>query len=58
MRLLVATSNRGKVAELAEALDGLGVEVVDLAAVGLRDHPAPDETGSTFEENALLKARY
>jgi XTP/dITP diphosphohydrolase len=58
MKLLVATSNRGKVAELAEALDGLGVEVVDLAAIGLGDHPAPEETGSTFEENALLKARY
>jgi XTP/dITP diphosphohydrolase len=57
MKLLIATSNKGKVTELAEALDGLGFELVSLA-----DLPAPveapEETGATFEENALLKARY
>lgn len=58
MKLLVATTNRGKVRELAEALDGLGFEIVDLAGAGLDDQTAPKETGSTFAENALLKASY
>jgi XTP/dITP diphosphohydrolase len=58
MRLLVATSNRGKVRELAEALGGLPLEVVDLDEAGAGATPPPDETGATFEENALLKARY
>ncbi len=58
--LVLATHNQGKVRELRQLLDGavpgLDVErhVVDAAAVG-----APDvrETGVTFRENALLKAR-
>ena len=56
--LLIATGNRGKVRELAAALAGLGVDVIDLEAAGVGDRPAPEETGETFEENALLKARY
>ena len=56
MKLLVATTNRGKVRELAEALDGVGFEILDLASADLADHPSPNETGSTFAENALLKA--
>jgi XTP/dITP diphosphohydrolase len=56
-RLLLATRNAGKLAELRRLLQTAvpGVEVV-----GLRDVPAyPEapETGATFEENALLKAR-
>jgi XTP/dITP diphosphohydrolase len=43
---------------LAEALAGLGVDVVDLEAAGAAGYPEPEETGATFEENALLKARY
>ena len=58
MRLLAATSNRGKVREIAAALAGLGFEVVDVNAAGAGDAPIPDETGTTFQENALLKARY
>ncbi len=58
MKLVAATTNRGKVRELAEALEGLGFEVLDLTAAGAGDAPAPDETGATFRENALLKARY
>jgi len=57
MKMLVATTNQGKVRELAAALDGLGFEITDLEAAGLAARPAPDESGSTFEENALLKAR-
>ena len=58
MKLLVATTNAGKVRELAEALGELGLEVVDLDAAGVAHLPAPDETGATFHENALIKARF
>ncbi len=56
-RLLLATRNAGKLAELQRLLETAvpGVEVV-----GLRDvpeYPEAPETGATFEENALLKAR-
>jgi XTP/dITP diphosphohydrolase len=56
-RLLLATRNAGKLAELQRLLEAAvpGVEVV-----GLRDvpeYPEAPETGATFEENALLKAR-
>ena len=56
-RLLLATRNRGKLAELQRLLAGAvpGVEVVGLDAVA--DFPETAETGATFEENALLKAR-
>ena len=53
-RLVLATHNRHKVAELRRMLDGQ-VEVLDLDDVpGIPDVP---ETGVTFAENALLKAR-
>lgn len=54
MRLVLATRNAGKVRELERILGGLDVELVDAAAAGLGD---VEETGTTFEENALLKAR-
>jgi XTP/dITP diphosphohydrolase len=54
MRLVLATTNQGKVVELRRILAGLDVELLDAAAVGLGD---VDETGTTFAENALLKAR-
>ena len=57
MKLLIATSNGGKVRELAEALDGTGFELLCLDDLPSRVE-APEETGDTFEENALLKARY
>ncbi|MBV8185983.1 MAG: RdgB/HAM1 family non-canonical purine NTP pyrophosphatase [Alphaproteobacteria bacterium] len=52
-RLVVATHNRGKAAEIRAMLGRLGVEIVSAADLGL---PAPDETGATFEANAALKA--
>jgi len=57
MRLLLATRNPGKLAELQRLLAGAvpGVEVVGLDAVD--DVPETVETGATFAENALLKAR-
>lgn len=53
-RIVLATRNAGKVAELRRILGGLDAELLDAAEVGL---PDVDETGSTFAENALLKAR-
>lgn len=54
--LLVATSNRNKLAELRSLLADLPIEIVPLAAA-LPDAPPVIEDGATFEANALLKAR-
>jgi XTP/dITP diphosphohydrolase len=56
-RVVLATGNPGKLAELRRILDAAGVPVT---LAGLADFPsAPEvrETGATFAENALLKAR-
>ena len=50
-RVVVATSNPGKVAEFSEALQGLGWQLEPLGQV-----PLPEETGSSYAENAMLKA--
>lgn len=53
--LLVATTNPGKLREIQALLDGAPVRFVTLA-----DYPnlaEPEETGATFAENALIKAR-
>jgi XTP/dITP diphosphohydrolase len=55
--LLLASANQGKLRELRTILDGLPVELVGLAEAGLGDPPQVEETGETFLENALLKAR-
>jgi XTP/dITP diphosphohydrolase len=54
MRLVLATHNAGKVAELRRILAGFDVELLDASDVDL---PDVDETGATFTANALLKAR-
>ena len=54
MKLLVATTNQGKKAEYQELLAGLDLELVSLVDLGIT-HDV-EETGSTFEENALIKA--
>ncbi|MGH2461834.1 MAG: RdgB/HAM1 family non-canonical purine NTP pyrophosphatase [Chloroflexota bacterium] len=53
--LLVATNNRGKAEEIAALLDGLPVKVVRPIDLGLSLDVA--ETGSSYAENARLKAR-
>jgi XTP/dITP diphosphohydrolase len=53
-RLLLATTNRDKQAEIRALLAGLPVEVLTLG--DLPPVPEPEETGVTFEENARLKA--
>jgi len=52
-KLVVATHNRGKAGEIRTMLAPYGVEIVSAGELGL---PAPEETGTTFEENATLKA--
>lgn len=54
MRLLIATTNRDKLREIQSILTGLQVELLTLADLPIADEP--EETGSTFAENARLKA--
>jgi XTP/dITP diphosphohydrolase len=54
---LLASANQGKLRELRAILHGLPVELVGLADAGLGEPPEVAETGGTFLENALLKAR-
>lgn len=51
---VLATANPGKAREISALLQGLDVRVRTLADFGA---PAPDETGASYVENALLKAR-
>src|SRR3972149_4758707 len=55
MRLLVATTNPGKIGEYQALLDGLNLQVVGLRQVEI-DFDV-EETGASFEENAQIKAR-
>ena len=55
MRLLIATTNPGKVKEFQALFSGLDLELVDLNDVGITNDV--EETGTTFAENAELKAR-
>ena len=55
MKLVLATGNTGKQAELAALLAPRGCELVLQTAIGI---PPVEETGQTFEANALLKARH
>lgn len=52
-RLVLASKNPGKIRELEAMMAGSGIEIVGLDPA----LPDVDETGSTFEENALIKAR-
>jgi XTP/dITP diphosphohydrolase len=52
-RLLLATHNAGKLREIRELLSGFGLDIVSAGELNL---PEPDETGTTFIENARLKA--
>ena len=54
-RLVVATGNRGKLAEIRDVLVGTDIELVAQSELGIAD---ADETGATFVENALIKARH
>jgi len=55
-RILLATTNLGKIREIREILSGVPFELVTLS--GFPDVHAPEETGRTFEANARQKALY
>jgi XTP/dITP diphosphohydrolase len=53
-RLVIASHNQGKVAEIQALLASFDAEIVSAAVLGLVE---PEETGQSFVDNALLKAR-
>lgn len=55
MRLVLASGNAGKLAELRALLQGLDITLSGQGELGVED---PEETGLTFVENAILKARH
>ena len=55
MKFVLASHNPGKLAEMQSILSGYGVEVVSPAEVGVSLEV--EETGGTFAENAMLKAK-
>lgn len=56
MDLLIATQNQGKLREYRRILGDAGINVIGLKDVGLGDLDV-EETGTTFAENAVLKAK-
>jgi len=54
-KLLIATTNPGKLAEIQRFLRDVPLELVSLKDVGITT--SIEETGATFEENAILKAK-
>lgn len=55
MQLVLATNNKNKIIEIKRLLQDLPITI--LTHDDFKDFPDPDETGSTLEENAILKAR-
>ncbi len=51
---MIASHNAGKLREIGALIAPFGIEAVAASALGLGE---PDETGATFEENAVIKAR-
>ncbi len=54
-QILIATNNRGKFSEIAALLDSINIKAIATFDFNIEE---PEETGATFEENSLLKARY
>ena len=55
MKILLATKNQGKINELQKILTQFNIEVMSLNDYTIEE---PEETGKTFTENSILKARY
>jgi len=55
--LLIATRNDGKLPEIRHALEGLPFTVIDVNDVPALTGVHPEESGSTYEENATIKAK-
>ena len=54
-RIIFATGNAGKLREICEIMEGTGVEVLSMKEAGISVDVVED--GTTFEENALIKAK-
>lgn len=54
-QIIFATGNAGKMKEIREILGGMGYQIFSMREAGI--NMDIEETGSTFEENALMKAR-
>jgi XTP/dITP diphosphohydrolase len=54
-RIVLASGNPGKLREFRDLLGGLGIELVPQSELGIED---AEETGLSFVENALIKARH
>ena len=57
LKIVIATSNRGKIQEMVNAFKKLPVELISLADLPEK-YPEPVEDGDTFEANSLIKAKY
>ena len=55
MRFIIASNNKNKLREIKDILSGLGAEAVSQSEAGLQFEA--EETGDTFEENAMIKAK-
>lgn len=55
MRIIFATGNEGKMKEVREILEGMETEIFSMKEAGICTNA--EETGTTFEENAILKAK-
>ena len=53
-KLVIASHNKGKLREIGALVAPFGMEAISACELGL---PEPEETGTTFAENALIKAR-
>lgn len=53
--LVFASTNKGKIKEMAALLEGTGIKLLSLGDIGFTD--TIEETGTTFEENARIKAK-
>ncbi|MCR5000093.1 MAG: XTP/dITP diphosphatase [Lachnospiraceae bacterium] len=54
-KVILATGNQNKVREVRQILDGLDLDVRTMKEEGIASNP--EETGTTFEENAMIKAQ-
>ena len=55
-KLCIATTNKGKFNEIAAMLSNFDLKIYNLLDLNINSHPV--ENGTTFEENALIKAKY
>ncbi len=53
--ILIASGNKGKLVEIADLLSGVGIKAISATDFNLAE---PIETGNSFEENSVLKAKY